>query len=266
MINIGILAELDPVKEIAAHELFRFSIFGYEVVFSNHMLMITVSSVFLMVLLPFAVRKREFVRRGLGNFIEGICVFIREDIARPFLAENTDKYVGYLWTLFFFIVTLNLFGLVPFEKFFSIFVGESVHIGGAATANIWVTGGLAFLSFLIIHISGIRSQGFWGYLKNFAPPVPLLIKPFVYLIEFVSSFIKPFALAIRLFANIFAGHVLISVVLSFILIFKNIIVAGGSIMFAVLMSFIELFVACLQAYIFTFLTAIFISFSITEDH
>lgn len=266
MINMGILAELDPVKEITAHELFRFSLFGYEVLFSNHMLMITVSSLFLMLILPFAVRRKEFVRRGLGNFVEGICVFIREDIARPFLAEKTDKFISYLWTMFFFIITLNLFGLVPFEKFFSIFAGKPVHIGGAATANIWVTGGLALISFLLIHISGIRTKGFWGYLKNFAPPVPLVLRPFVYLIEFLSSLIKPFALAIRLFANIFAGHILISVVLSFILIFKNIIVAGGSILFAVLMSFIELFVACLQAYIFTFLTAIFISFSITEDH
>jgi len=145
MINVGILAELDPVKEIAAHELFRVSFAGYDIVFSNHMLMITASSLFLMVMLPFAVRKREFVRRGLGNFVEGICVFIREDIARPFLAEKTDKYVGYLWSLFFFIITLNLFGLIPFEKFFSIFAGKPVHIGGAATANIWVTGGLAFL-------------------------------------------------------------------------------------------------------------------------
>lgn len=263
---IGVLAQLDPVSEIAAHELFSFSVGGYKVVFSNHMLMIFVASVFLMITIPFAFRRRLMVKSGLANFIEVICLYIREEIARPFLEEKTDKYIGFLWTLFFFIITLNLSGLVPFEKIFSLILNKPVHIGGAATANIWVTGALAAVSAIMIHVSGIRSQGFLPYFKNFAPPVPILLKPFIYLIEFLSSLIKPFALAVRLFANIFAGHVLLAVILSFAVMFKNIGVASGAIGFAIIMSFLELFVSCLQAYVFVFLTTIFISFAVAGDH
>lgn len=270
MTGIGIIAELDPVKEIAAHKLFTISVFGYEIPFSNHMLMIFVSAVLLGIIIPLSLRKNSLVRTGFGNFIEGICVYIREEVAKPFLHEKTDKYIGFIWTMFFFIVTLNLLGLVPFEKMFSLLSislgGKASHIGGAATANIWITGALAIISFVMIHVSGIREQGFVKYFQNFAPPVPLALKPFVFLIEIMSSLIKPFALAVRLFANIFAGHILLSVILGFIIIFKSFAVAGPSILFAVVMSFIELFVACLQAYIFAFLTTIFISFSIAGEH
>ena len=132
---IGVLAQLDPVSEIAAHPLFSFYIGGYKVVFSNHMLMISVASIFLMITIPFALRRRSMVKSGVANFIEVICLYIREDVARPFLEEKTDKYIGFLWTMFFFIITLNLSGLIPFEKFFSLAFNKPVHIGGAATAN-----------------------------------------------------------------------------------------------------------------------------------
>ncbi len=270
MTAFGMLAQIDPVKEIASHTLFTFTMFGYKIEFSNHMLMIFVSAVLLCIAIPLSIRKGGLVRTGFGNFIEGVCVFIREEMARPFLHEKTDRYIGFLWTLFFFIVTLNLLGLVPFEKIFnllSITVGiKAEHIGGAATANIWVTGALAIISLFMIHFSGMKEQGVRGYIRNFAPPVPLVLKPFVFLIEVLSTLIKPFALAIRLFANIFAGHVLLSVIIGFTVIFKNYAVAGPSILFAVVMSFIEIFVAVLQAYIFTYLTAIFISFSIAGEH
>lgn len=263
---IGVLAELNPVSEIAAHELFSFYIGGYKVIFSNHMLMISIASVFLMISIPLALRRRSMVKTGFANFIEVICLYIREEVAMPFLEEKTDQFIGFLWTLFFFIITLNLSGLVPFEKIFSLILNKPVHIGGAATANIWVTGALAVIAAFMIHVSGIRSQGFATYFKNFAPPVPILLKPFIYLIEVLSSLIKPFALAVRLFANIFAGHVLLSVVLSFAVLFKNYGVASGAVGFAIIMSFMELFVACLQAYIFVFLTTIFISFAVVSDH
>ena len=266
----GILASLDPVKEIAAHRLFTIVIAGREIVFSNHMLMIFIATVILGTFIPLSLRKNPLIRTGFGNFIEGICVYLREEVVRPFLKDKTDNYIDLIWTMFFFIITLNLLGLIPLEKFTSLislmFGGKESHFGGGATANIWVTGALAVVSFLVIHISGIRAHGLSGYLKNLAPPVPWPLMPFIYLIELMSSVIKPFALAVRLFANVFAGHVLISVVLSFILIFKSFAIAGPSITFAVLMSFLELFVACLQAYIFVFLTTIFISFSIAEEH
>ncbi len=265
---VTVLANMDPLSEVASHRIYTFILpGGTEVVFSNHMLMITFTAILLMIVLPLAVYRKKLVRHGFGNFIETICIFIREDIAKPYLHEYADKYTGFLWTIFFFIVSLNLMGMMPFEKLFILLsAGKLHHVGGAPTANIWVTGSLALIAFFMIHFSGIRAQGLAEYLKNFTPPVPIVIKPLLFIIEVISSLVKPFALAVRLFANILAGHILLSTVMGFIFVFKNYFVAGGSIVFAVLMSLMELFVACLQAYIFTFLTAIFISFSVSPQH
>ncbi len=269
--NFNILSAVDPISEIAAHEMFVFSAGGYKIVFSNHMLIITVTALLLMLFLPLAVYRKKLIPTGFGNFIEAICVFIREEIARPFLHDRTDQYVGFLWTIFFFIVTLNLVGMIPVAKFYYLITyllgnPSPNHLEGAPTANIYVTGALAFLAFIMIHVSGIRTQGLVNYIRNFTPPVPLVLKPLLFIIELISSVVKPFALAVRLFANILAGHILLSTVMGFIFVFKNYFVAGGSIIFAVIMSLMEVFVACLQAYIFTFLTAIFIGFSVEPEH
>ncbi len=263
---MNVLGSVDPLSEVAARRLFTFEMWGMEIDFSNHMLMITFTAILLMVLIPLAVFRGRLVRTGAGNFVEAICVFIREEIARPFLGKYTDDYVGYLWTVFFFIGALNLLGMVPFSRIFYILTRQENHFEGAATANIFITGSLAFLAFIMIHVAGIRSQGLSGYLKHFIPPVPTVLKPLLFVIELISAFVKPFALAVRLFANVLAGHILLSTIMGFIFVFKNIFVAGGSIAFAVVMSVLEIFVACLQAYIFTFLTAIFIGFSVSPEH
>jgi len=114
------------------------------------------------------------------------------------------------------------------------------------------------MSFMAIHVSGMREQGVWGYIKNFAPKVPWPMLPFIYFMEIVGALVKPFSLAIRLFANILAGHILIAVLIGLIFMFKNYPAASASVVMIVLMSFLELFVAFLQAYIFTFLSTIFI--------
>src|SRR4030042_3557956 len=116
MNNCGmLLASTKVLEEITSKE---WSIpFGpYHLTFTNHMLMISVASIVLMVILPLAFRKPLLVRRGFGNLIETICVFLREDVARPFLKDHTDRYIGILWTLFFFILTMNLLGLMPIDK------------------------------------------------------------------------------------------------------------------------------------------------------
>lgn len=255
---------MNPVEEVVPKELFSFDMAGVHVLVSNHMVMMTITTVLLILAIPASLKGRGFVRSGFGNLIEAICVFLRDEVAKPFLGEETDKYISFLWTLFFFIVTLNLLAMVPIDPVSNVLIGK--HIGGAPTANIWITGGLALLAFVMMHFYGIRKQGPIKYFKNFAPPVPLLFAPFIYFIEVVSSLLKPFSLAVRLFANILAGHIMISVLLGFIFTFKNFLVAGGSVTFIVLMSLLDLFVACLQAYIFVFLTTIFISFSVEPEH
>jgi F-type H+-transporting ATPase subunit a len=161
---------------------------------------------------------------------------------------------------------MNLLGMIPTEMIIHVVTGKENHFGGPATANIWITGSLAMVSFFAIHVSGIRQQGLLHYIKNFAPKVPLLMIVPIYTLEIITAFVRPVALAIRLFANILAGHTLIATLLGLIIVFKNYWVAGASISAIVIMDFLELFVAFLQAYIFVFLTTLFVSFSVAPEH
>lgn len=259
----SILASASILDEIASKTLF--SIGGFH--FTNHMLMISVAAILLLIVIPLSVAKIKLVPHGAGNAIEAICVFIREDLARPFLKEQTDKYIGFLWTLFFFILTMNMLGLVPLDRiFWLVSGGHENHLSGSPTANIWVTGALATFAFVVFHGAGIAENGIIKYFKEFCPKVPKIMYPFLYPLEIISSFVRLFSLAIRLFANILAGHILLGTILGFIVVYKNMMVATASLSFTVLMSLMEIFVAFLQAYIFTFLTAIFMGFAIHPDH
>jgi F-type H+-transporting ATPase subunit a len=262
--SISLLANVDVLEEIISKK-WIIHVGTYEIPFSNHMLMITVASMVLMIAMPLAMRRPVLVRRGFGNLVETVCVFIREEMARPFLKEQTDRYIGVLWTLFFFILTMNLLGMMPIAQFVFLLTKHK-HIGGAPTANVWVTGALAVFSFVLFHAAGIKEKGFLRYVKTFTPKVPVLMFPFMFLLEVVSSFVRMFTLAIRLFANILAGHILLGVVLSFIVIYKTYMVATASVIGTLMFSLLEVFVAFLQAYIFVFLTTIFIGFAISEEH
>jgi F-type H+-transporting ATPase subunit a len=256
------LASMSPLDHIASKVLYSNDFF----VFTNHMFMISLATLLLLALMPLAVGRKALVRHGFGNAIEAICVYLREEVARPFLKDKTDKYVGLIWTMFFFILTMNLLGMVPLDKIIFVFTAKENHFSGTATANLWVTGSLAVMSFLLFHFAGIMENGVVGYFKNFAPKVPIFIMPFIYLMETISSFVRMFSLAIHLFANMLAGHVLLATLLMLIMIFRNSLVGTASTIFIVMMSLMELFVAFLQAYIFTFLTTIFIGLAVHQDH
>lgn len=260
-----LIASNKALEEVSSKTLFTVHVAGREIPFTNHMFMIMFSSLLLMVILPLGVRRPSLIPRGFKNVIETICVFLREDVARPFLKDRTDRYVPFLWTIFFFILFLNLLGITPLDRIFWVVTGRR-NWGGAATANLWVTGALATFAFFLFHIAGVVEKGFFKYFATMAPKVPWPMMPFMFVMELLSSFVRLFSLAIRLFANILAGHILLGVLLGFILIYKNFMVASASIIVTTLMSLLELFVAFLQAYIFTFLTTIFIGFSISEEH
>lgn len=255
----------NPLEEVVSRPIFEISIGTWTIEFTNHMFMISLASVILMVGLPLLIRQQGIVPRGFKNLIETICVYLRDDMARPMLKEHTDRYIGVLWTMFFFILTMNLLGLTPLDKFVWLFTKKQ-RWGGAATANIYVTGTLATVAFILFHLAGIREKGVVKYLATLAPKVPWPIMPFMFVMELLSSFVRLFSLAIRLFANILAGHILLGVLLGFIIMFKNYMVASASILATTLMSMLEIFVAFLQAYIFVFLTAIFIMFAVSEEH
>jgi len=269
MIDLGnkILAlSMNPLEHVIAKPLFHFTVFGIDIVVSNHMFMVTLAAIGLIIVLPLAVRKKVLVRRGFGNMIEAVCVFIREEMVRPFLGDRTDRHISFIWTIFFFILTLNLLGMIPLDKIITIISGKESHLGGTATANIWVTGSLGLIAFSSIHLFGLLEQGFVGYVRNFAPDVPWPMIPFIYFLEIVGALVKPFALAIRLFANMLAGHVVLGTLFALIFIFKSYMVGAATIVGVVLMSLLELFVAFLQAYIFTFLMTIFIGFAVRPEH
>ncbi len=192
--------------------------------------------------------------KGMQSFLEPIILFVRDDIAVPNIGEHKyEKYMPYLLTVFFFILLNNLFGMIPFPPPF----------GANVTGNIAVTMVLALFTFFITQFSGNRH--YWKDI--FATPgVPFWLLPILIPVEIIGIFSKPFALMIRLFANIVAGHIIILSLVCLIFIFKSLGVAPASIFMVIFMDCIELFVAFLQAYVFTLLSALFISLAVKEEH
>lgn len=189
--------------------------------------------------------RRSMLPGGVASFIEPIIVFVRDDIARPNIGDHQyRRFMGYLLTVFFFIWMNNLLGLIP------IFPG-----GANLTGNIAVTMTLAGMTLIITNVSG--NKHYWSHI--FMPPgVPWWLLPIMIVVEFIGVLSKPFALMIRLFANISAGHIIILSLISLIFIFKSISFAPISMAFVLFMNTLELLVAALQAYIFTLLSALFI--------
>jgi F-type H+-transporting ATPase subunit a len=196
-----------------------------------------------------SAKKNPGAPRGILAFLEPIIVFIREDIIIPNVGEKKYKtYIPYLITIFFFIFFNNLLGLIP---------------GGAnVTGNIAVTLVLSVFTLLVTNFSA--NKAYWKHI--FLPPVPLALYPIMVPIEVIGVLTKPFALMIRLFANITAGHIIILSLISLIFVFKSIFIAPVSVGFVLFMYTLELLVALLQAYIFTLLSALFIGQAIEEHH
>jgi F-type H+-transporting ATPase subunit a len=189
--------------------------------------------------------------RGFAGAMEATTLYIRQEVILPNVGHHGEGYVPYLLTVFFFILVCNLLGLVPW--------------GATATGNIAVTGALALLAFLVIEISGMRTLGFKGYMGTifFLPPgLPTVMKPLILLImtpiELIGKLAKPFALAVRLFANMTAGHALVLALIGLTFTFHSYVVGGASSVMATFIMLLEIFVAFLQAYVFTLLTAVFI--------
>jgi len=266
MLYSVVLAELDPLRPVIAAPLFRFSIGGYEIVFSNHMLMVTVAAVVLLIIIPLGVSRKSLMPRGWQNFVESLCVFLRDEVARPILGDNADRFIFFVWTIFFFILTMNLLGMVPTEAIYYLITGREERFGGGATANIWITGTLAMVTFVLTHAVGIKEYGLLKYLSMLAPKVPWPILPLIYVLEILSALVRPFALAVRLFANMLAGHIVLATFVGLILIFKNWFAVAGSVGAIVAMSFLELLIAFIQAYIFTLLPTLFISLALEAEH
>ncbi|ALO15655.1 F-ATPase subunit 6 [Salinivirga cyanobacteriivorans] len=199
--------------------------------------------------------------RGLLSFVEPLIVFIRDEIAEATIGKKKDQFLPYLLTIFFFIFFTNLFGLIPIPPF-----------GANVTGNISVTASLALMTFSVTTIKGNRN--YWNHIFN-TPGVPWWLKvpiPLMPFVELIGVFTKPIVLAIRLFANITAGHIVLLAFITLIFIFGSIapaigfIVSPVSMLFAVFMMMLEILVAFIQAFVFTLLSAIYFGMAVEEHH
>lgn len=230
---------------------------GYTFQVTRFMVMeVVAAALIILIMVPLArhVAKRPVSRGAFMNAFEALVLFIRDKVVRPSIGgHGADDFLPYLLTVFFFILFNNLLGLVP--------------SGASATGNINVTIVLALCTFGAVMYAGMRESGVVGFWIKLVPSmdVPKLLKvflwPLMFVIELSGLLIRHFVLAVRLFANMLAGHVVLGVILGFILLAQGslaYIVAPASVIGVVLLSFLELLVAFLQAYIFTLLSALFI--------
>lgn len=369
-----VLAAADPIDHVIPHFLFRVGPINV----TNQMFMAVVAAVLMLITFPLLFnRAHDEAPGGARNFFESILEFLRVEVFRPALKEHTDRFVPFLWTIFFFILFCNLLGQIPIAEIITVLQGgKPSHIGGTATGTIATTGALALCTFLFIHFSGIiqvakslidgtyghhdhheehtsagghgheaaqdiehmrgdalpadvpgdfsalgRPTGHYGddqailrssqaaahpeepashghgmnpvaaalvatplYFWNFAPhpfkpapggspigwlaDVPMWLMLLV--LELVGAVIKPFALMIRLFANMIAGHIVLAVLVSLIPVTAGVLVQLGVgipvTLLSLLIRVLELFVAFLQAYIFTFLSTLFIASAVAPEH
>ena len=299
------LSVLDNVGDYILHHISNSSldkdlilelptVFGINLSVTKHVLMIWLTSliVALIVIIPTRIflKSKNEVPTGISNGIEAIVSFIKDSIVKPNIGSKwSDTWSPLILTYFFFILVANGIGLIPIFDFigassrflFGINYGENsfanklLHGGATATGNFWVTSALSTITFVSIIIAGTRAHGFINHWKNLVPkglawPVYIILIP----IEIIGMFVKPFALTMRLAANMAGGHIAILAILSFIAIFAEVFqtsVAGfGIAFFAVpLVSAItglEIIVTLVQAYVFTLLSAVFIGMAINVHH
>jgi F-type H+-transporting ATPase subunit a len=189
--------------------------------------------------------------KGFAGTMEALALYIRQEVVLPNVGHHGEGFVPYLLTLFFFILVMNLLGLLPW--------------GATPTGNIAVTAALALMAFITIEVAGMRALGLKGYLHTifYLPPgLPGPLKPIMLVImtpvEIIGKLSKPFALAVRLFANMTAGHVLVLALIGLTFLFQSYVVGGLASILATAIMLLELFVAFLQAFVFTLLTSVFI--------
>jgi F-type H+-transporting ATPase subunit a len=281
----SLLGAANPVEHVVNHKFI--SINGWWV-WSAHMGNLVLSAIILIPLMLYVARciepgpasmgnERFIPRNKFAHLIEVICVYLRDVTVRPLLGERTDRFMPFLWTLFFFILVNNLLGLVPLLDLVSLisptlYAEHRSPIGGTATQNLWVTGALALVSAMVINIAGVRGLGFGPYVKHLTAGTPAYLWPLMVPLEVLGTFIKPIALALRLFANMTAGHILLATLFMFVGmgfrggLFIGVPIGLVSFLGGVAILCLELFIAFLQAFVFMFLTTVFVSMLSPHEH
>lgn len=228
---------------------------GVTLSLTKHLVMMWIVGGFCLVVFSFAARSRSRAGLLLRTGVEAAVLYIRDKMLRPIFGHATEAYLPYFLTLFFFVLLCNLAGLVPY--------------GSTVTGNISVTLALASCTFLLIHFAGIKEQGLVSYVAHIVPGgLPKLLVPLIFVIEVMGLVAKCTALCIRLFANMIAGHIVSLAFLSLIFIFAQMSpylglgVAPAAVGLALFVYALDVLVSLLQAYIFTFLTALFVGMAV----
>jgi len=268
------------------------TVLGIDFSVTKHVLMLWVVAALLFLIVTATVRRYlrqdRLVPSGFMNALESVVEFVRDDIVEPNVGRKWVKtWTPLLLTLGVFILAANAIGLVPIFDALSLFnhtvlhlpeqsfMAQMLHGGTTATGNFNVTAALATITFIAIIIAGARAHGFVQHWKNMVPsglplPVTIMLIP----IEIMGMFVRPFALTMRLAANMTGGHIAILAILSFVFIFTELsgqaLVGIGigvpSVVLAVLLSALEIIVVVVQAYVFTLLSAVFIGMAIHAHH
>ena len=235
----------------------KIELFGIDLSITKDVFFLWVVAVILVILLFFISRgyKKSLIPKGITNLFEIMIIFVRDEVVKPAIGKGYEAFMPYMLSLFFFILFVNMFGLIPTPNLV------------VPTGNIGVTASLALISFIAIQIGGIRNLGFFHYLKSLVPKgMPGWIIVIMIPLEILGLFTKPFALCIRLFANMIAGHIVIFSLLGLIFIMHSIYVSPVAVGFTLFIELLEILIAFIQAYIFTMLTALFIGMAMHPEH
>ena len=268
------------------------TVLGIDMSVTKHVLMLWLVAAFLFVVVTVAVRRYvrqdRLIPTGFMGVVEIVVEFVRDSIVQPNVGSKwVNAYTPLLLTLFLFIFVANIVGLIPIFDLIALvnhsvlhlpedhFVSQVTHGGVTATGNFNVTAALATISFFAIIIAGVRAHGFVKHWKNMVPHgLPLPVTLFLIPIEIMGMFVRPFALTMRLAANMSGGHIAILAILSFVFIFTDLfgalagmaVGAFATVALAVPISGLEIIVVLVQAYVFTLLTAVFIGMAIHAHH
>lgn len=246
-----------PIGEVHLPVFPPIHIFGLSLDMSitKHVVMLWLVAVIVFIVMKIVTKsyKKSIIPGRFASAIEMVIVFIRDDVVVPAIGENGKKYLPYFLTLFFFILVSNFFELVPYAS--------------TPSGDISVTAALALIAFFVVQISGIRNNGFVRYFRGLVPPhIPIFAVPIIALVEVMGLFTKPFALCVRLFANLLAGDIAIYSFIGLIFVFGTVLIAPLAIGFALFIEILEVLVAFIQAYIFVTLTALFVGMAIHQEH
>ena len=237
----GMATDID-LKQVFGH----WELFGVDVTPTKLTVMLWIAAALVMLGLWWTTRNRKAVPQGRGQtVVETLFLFVRDEIAHKAIGHDGNRYTPFLATCFFFILGINFLGLIPY--------------GATATGNVFVTVVFAAMTFGVTQLAGMRAQGVVGYWAHLVPSgVPAWLYPLMLPIEIIGLFTKPFALTMRLFANMVAGHIVLFFILGLVFFLKSALVGLGSVPLGFGIFLLETFVALVQAYVFTLLSAVFI--------